>query len=264
MDTKKLFTKSPLPEEKLAAIYIRVSTEEQFKIGLSLEAQESVLKEYTKVMGFKIFKVYKEEGRSAKNITGRPILKLMLRDAELGKFNAIFIYKLDRFSRSLKDLIETMEKLQEWNIEFISYQDKIETTSASGKLIFHIMSAFAEFERNITGERTKFTMKQSAEKGKLITRAPFGYEVLNKKLIPADNFHQVERMYKEFVSSQISLTKLARVYGLSINGLKKVLSNKAYLGQVKYDGKIYQGIHKPLVSLILFNKVQDKLKQILK
>lgn len=264
MDTKNHLTKSPQNEEKLAAVYIRVSTDEQFRTGLSLKAQESVLKAYTRVMGFKIFKIYKESGKSAKTITGRPILKSMLRDAELGKFNAIFIYRLDRFSRSLKDLIETIERLKEWNIEFISYQDKIETTSASGKLIFHIMSAFAEFERNITGERTKFTMKRSAEKGMIVTRAPFGYKISNKKLIPSDNSYQVEKMFLEFVGSKISLTKLSKKYGLSVNGLKKVLSNESYLGQIKYDGKVYQGIHKPLVSLILFNKVQDKLKQVLK
>ena len=142
----------------LAAIYIRVSTEDQVRQGISLEAQEEALKNYAGALGYEILEVYKDEGKSAKDIKGRKAMIRLLTDAQAHKFQAIFIYKLDRFSRSLKDLIEIIEKLKDWGIDFIALQDKIETTSASGKLMFHVISAFAEFERNVTGERTKFAM----------------------------------------------------------------------------------------------------------
>jgi site-specific DNA recombinase len=246
----------------LAAIYIRVSTEEQARHGISLSAQEEALKNYASALGYEIFKIYKDEGKSAKDIEHRPEMVQMLEDAQTHKFQAIFIYKLDRFSRSLKDLIETIEKLKEWNVDFISLQDKIETTSASGKLMFHIISAFAEFERNVTGERTKFSMDKKARDGNPITRAPWGYKMENKKLVPTQNSFQVEELFQDFLNQNISLTQLAKKYDFSVNGLKKILKNQAYLGKIKFDGQTHQGSHQPLLSSTLFNRVQDKLEKL--
>ncbi len=246
----------------LAAIYIRVSTEEQVRYGISLSAQEEALKNYATALGYEIFKLYKDEGKSAKDIKGRPEMIQLLKDAEMRKFQAIFIYKLDRFSRSLRDLIETIEKLKEWNVDFISLQDKIETTSASGKLMFHIISAFAEFERNVTGDRTKFSMDKKARDGNPITRAPWGYKIENKKLVQTPNSFQVQELFQDFLNQDISLTKLAKKYDFSVNGLKKILKNQAYLGKVKFDGQTHQGIHQPLISSTLFNRVQDKLEKL--
>src|SRR3989338_5677257 len=89
----------------LAAIYIRVSTEEQAQHGFSLAGQEDALKNYCSALGYELLKVYKDEGKSAKDIAHRPAMNELLKDAEAKKFSALFIYKLDRFSRSLKDLI---------------------------------------------------------------------------------------------------------------------------------------------------------------
>lgn len=150
----------------LAAIYIRVSTQDQAQHGFSLDAQQDSLQNYAKALGYEIYKLYRDEGKSAKDLK-RPEMINLLRDAEAKKFQAIFIYKLDRFSRSLKDLILTIDKLKELNIDFISLQDKIETASASGKLMFQIIGAFAEFERNIIGDRTKFGMEKKAREGVL-------------------------------------------------------------------------------------------------
>jgi len=245
----------------LAAIYIRVSTEEQVRQGISLQAQEEALKNYASAVGYEFFKLYKDEGKSAKDIKGRKEMSQMLEDAQNKKFQAIFIYKLDRFSRSLKDLIETIEKLKDWGVDFVSLQDKIETTSASGKLMFHIISAFAEFERNVTGERTKFSMDKKARDGHLVSRAPLGYKIENKKLIPLENSYIVQEIFQDFLNLEISLTKLSKKYNLSVNGLKKVLSNQTYLGKIKFDGQIHKGIHQPLLSSTLFNHVQNKLEK---
>ena len=246
----------------LGAIYIRVSTEEQARLGISLSAQEEALKNYASALGYEVIKIYKDEGKSAKDIQHRPEMVQLLKDAEMRKFQAIFIYKLDRFSRSLRDLIETIEKLKEWNVDFISLQDKIETTSASGKLMFHIISAFAEFERNVTGDRTKFSMDKKARDGSPITRAPWGYQMIDKKLVPTQNSFQVAELFQDFLNQDISLTKLAEKYDFSVNGLKKILKNQAYLGKVKFDGQTHQGTHQPLISATLFNHVQNKLEKL--
>ncbi len=251
---------SPTTQKPLAAIYVRVSTQDQVQHGISLQAQEEALKNYSKSQGYEIYHIYKEEGRSGKDLVNRPEMQKMLQDAELRKFQAIFIYKLDRFSRSLMDLITTIEKLKEWGVDFVSLQDKIETTSATGKLMFHIVSAFAEFERNVTIDRTKFTMDKQFRDGNLVTRAPLGYKVINKQLASTENSYIVQEIYHNFLNQDTSLTQLAKKYNLSVNGLKKVLTNETYLGKIKFAGKTMQGKHNPLISQELFTNVQNKLK----
>lgn len=248
-----------MTQKPLAAIYVRVSTQDQVKHGISLHAQEEALKNYSKAQGYEVFKIYKDEGKSGKDLKHRPEMQQMLKDAELRKFQAIFIYKLDRFSRSLMDLITTIEQLKEWGIDFVSLQDKIETTSATGKLMFHIVSAFAEFERNVTSERTKFTMVSKFNEGNLVTKAPLGYKVVDKQLVPAENSYVVQEIFQTYLNTEISLTQLSKKYNLSVNGLKKVLTNKTYLGKVKFAGQIVQGKHNPLISQDLFKQVQEKL-----
>ena len=246
----------------LAAIYVRVSTEEQALHGFSLAAQEDALKNYGSALGYEIFKIYRDEGKSAKDLKGRPEMQQMLRDAENKRFSAIFIYKLDRFSRSLKDLILTIDKLKAWNIDFVSMQDKIETASASGKLMFHIISAFAEFERNIIGERTTFGMERKSREGGAVTKPPMGYIMINKKLeIDPEQAVAVKQIFEEFLTTETSLNKLSKKYNLTVNGLKKVLANKTYLGEVKFAGKINKGVHQPILNEDVFNHVKEKLSK---
>ena len=184
----------------------------------------------------------------------------LLQDAETGKFSAIFIYKLDRFSRSLKDLILTIDKLKEWGIDFVSLQDRIETTSASGKLMFHIISAFAEFERNIIGDRTKFGMQRKAKEGGFITKAPKGYKLVNKKLtINPEEAEKVKTIFNRFLNEDISLTQLAKENSLTTSGLKKLLQNTTYLGKVKFASEESKGTHEAIIDETLFAKVQERL-----
>lgn len=248
-----------MQNKPLAAIYIRVSTQDQAQHGFSLDAQQDSLQNYAKALGYEIFKIYKDEGKSAKDLN-RPEMINLLRDAEDRKFNAIFIYKLDRFSRSLKDLILTIDRLKEWNIDFVSLQDKIETASASGKLMFQIIGAFAEFERNIIGDRTTFGMARKAKEGGFITKAPKGYKLVNKQLVPNEEAETIKQVFEEFLNSDISLTQLAGKTGMSTAGIKKLLSNITYLGKVKFAGQESQGHHEPLISEELFSKVKEKLR----
>ena len=245
----------------LVAIYVRVSTLEQATQGYSLNAQQEALENYAKALGYDIYRIYRDEGKSAKDLK-RPEMTQMLKDAEDHKFQAIFIYKLDRFSRSLKDLILTIEKLKDLGIDFVSLQDKIETTSASGKLMFHIISAFAEFERNIIGDRTKFGMQRKAKEGGFITKAPKGYKIVDKMLLPNDNSEEIQKIFEEFLDSDISLTQLAKKYSMTPTGMKKLLRNITYLGKVKFDNQTSNGTHKPILDAMLFNKVQDKIGEL--
>lgn len=121
-----------------------------------------------------------------------------------------------------------------------------------------------EFEiKNIEnrGEKQKLGMVKQASKGNHMSRIPFGYKWENRKLIPAQNYREVEEIYEEFLEPDMKLTALAKKRNFSVNGLKKILRNFAYVGKVKFDGQIHNGNHKPIISSTLFNKVQDKLER---
>ena len=116
-------------------------------------------------------------------------------------------------------------------------------------------------EKNTRGKQQKLGMIKKASQGRHVSRVPFGYKWENKKLIPAENFREIEEIFEEFLQKDMNLSRLARKHNFSINGLKKILRNFAYVGKVKFDGQIHQGKHQALISSILFNKVQDRLEK---
>ena len=116
--------------------------------------------------------------------------------------------------------------------------------------------------QKFTSKRTKKGMDKKARDGSPITRAPFGYKIEDKKLIPTEHSYQVQEVFQDFLNQNISLTKLAKKYGFSVNGLKKILTNQSYLGKIKFDGQIHQGSHQALISSTLFNHVQNKLEKL--
>ena len=107
----------------------------------------------------------------------------------------------------------------------------------------------------------KEIMQTKVNDGKIVARAPFGYKVENKQLIQTNDFHIVKEIFETFINQNISLTKLGKKYGFSTNGLIKILRNKTYLGELKFDGKVYEGKHKQIIETKIFYEVQDKLKK---
>ncbi len=246
--------------EKRVGVYIRVSTEEQAKEGVSLAAQEEALKNYCKSFNYQIYKIYREKGKSGKNITGRPIMRKLLEDAENKKIDAILIYKLDRFSRSVYDIITTVKSLEKWGIDFMSLQDKIDTTSAMGKFQFHLFSSLAELEKDMIGERTKFGMEKKARDGAIVNRSPLGYNIIRKKLvIDPKTKERVEKIFKDYLNNKISLNKLAKKHEFTARGIKKLLQNRTYIGEIMYNKEWFKGSHEPILPLDLFEEVQNKL-----
>lgn len=110
------------------------------------------------------------------------------------------------------------------------------------------------------GEKQKHGMIKKATLGSIMSRAPFGYEIKNKKLVPAENYREVEEIFEEFLNEKISLRQLAEKHNLSVNGLKKILKNFTYIGKIKFNNQIYEGNHQPIISSTLFNHVQNKLE----
>jgi DNA invertase Pin-like site-specific DNA recombinase len=146
------------------AIYVRVSTDEQ-----STEMQTSDLTRYCDQRGFEIYKEYSDQGVSGTK-DKRPGLDELMADARKRKFDAVMVWRFDRFARSTKHLITALEEFRHLGIDFVSYQENIDTSSPLGKAIFTIISAIAELERSIIVERVKSGVRRAKERGKILGR----------------------------------------------------------------------------------------------
>jgi len=111
-------------------------------------------------------------------------------------------------------------------------------------------------------QNQKEGMTKKASKGNLVSRAPFGYKIIDGVLVPAENSYLVENIFQDFLSEKVSLTKLAKKYDFSVNGVKKILTNFTYISKIKFDNQIFNGNHSPLISSTLFNHVQNKLESL--
>jgi len=109
--------------------------------------------------------------------------------------------------------------------------------------------------------RQKQGMARKAREGKIVSRAPFGYKSSEGNLIKSENFAVVENIFLDFQNNEISLNKLSKKYGFSVNGIKKILMNFTYLGKIKFCGEVSDGNHEAIISSTLFNHVQDKIER---
>jgi len=247
----------------LAAIYVRVSTEEQAKEGLSIDAQIDKCKSFCKARDWTVFKIYKDAGYSAGSLN-RPALELLSRDAQEQKFDIILVYKIDRFSRKLRDLIMVLDDLKEKKINFTSVTEQIDTTSAMGEAFFQIIGVFAQLERGLVKERVELAFDRKIKIGESIQRAPFGYVYKNKKLIPdPENSEKIKEIF-EMWAANIDYKEISKKFNIPASTLYQIIKNPIYLGKIRYKGKLYKGKHTPLISEDLFNQANkiEKLKNL--
>lgn len=146
------------------AIYTRISTE-----GQSVDMQIADLRQYCEERRVEIYKEYSDQGFSGTK-DKRPALDELMADARKRKFGIVLCWRFDRFARSTKHLITALEEFRHLGIDFISYQENIDTSSPLGKAIFTIVSAIAELERNIIVERIRGGIRRAKEKGKILGR----------------------------------------------------------------------------------------------
>ncbi len=153
-----------MKKDKKVGLYMRVSTRDQ-----SCEMQLSDLERYSKERGFKIFKVYKDNGVSGTKEL-RPALSELMNDANKRKFDVVLVWRFERFARSTKHLISALYEFRNLGIDFISYQENIDTSSPLGEAIFTIISAMAKLERDIIAERVKGGLRRAQANGKRLGR----------------------------------------------------------------------------------------------
>jgi DNA invertase Pin-like site-specific DNA recombinase len=146
------------------AVYVRVSTKDQ-----SVDMQVSDLERYSRERGFKIFKIYKDNGISGAK-DDRPGLNQLMDDARKRKFDMLLVWRFDRFARSTKHLVTALYEFRNLGIDFISYQENIDTSSPLGEAVFTIISAMSKLERDIIAERVKGGLRKAKASGKKLGR----------------------------------------------------------------------------------------------
>ncbi len=186
-------------------VYVRVSTVDQ-----SVEMQLLALREYCKARGFEIYKEYTDQGVSGAK-DSRPALNQLMDDARKRKFDAILVYRFDRFARSSKHLITALEEFKNLGVDFISYQENIDTSSPLGKAIFVIVGAMAELERNIIIERVKSGLQVAKSKGKKLGRPESAFDLSRAR---------------ELKKGGIGMRTIAKTLGVSKSTVSKYLSEK--------------------------------------
>lgn len=149
---------------KRAALYLRVSTDEQ-----SCDMQERDLMRLAEHRGLEVSHVYRDEGWSGAKAS-RPAFDQMVRDAKRGRFDVLLCWKLDRLGRSLSNLIRLLEDLRTWNVALISYNESLDLDSPSGRLMYQLISAFGEYEREIIRARVKAGLRNARARGKRLGR----------------------------------------------------------------------------------------------
>ena len=162
-------------EKKIAGIYIRVSTEDQAREGFSLGEQEEKLRQLCKYKGFEIFKVYKDAGISAKDMKNRPAFQTMLEDMKNGLINYIVAYKLDRVTRSVRDLEVLISTLEKYHCYLICDRDDVNTSTANGRFFVRMLTVLSQLEIEIVSERTKFGLNGVIKAGHIPGKCPLGY-----------------------------------------------------------------------------------------
>jgi DNA invertase Pin-like site-specific DNA recombinase len=185
---------------KTVALYTRVSTEEQ-----KTDLQLIDLKEYSQKRGYTIYNTY--EDIISGTVKERKALDQLMTDAKHRKFDIVLVWKFDRFARSLKMLVDSLALFQELGIDFISYKENIDTTTSMGRLIFHINSAYAEFEREIIKDRVIAGIKAKREK-----TGKWGRKVLADEL---------QKKIKDMIAAGTSIRNTAKALQISTRTVRK-------------------------------------------
>lgn len=203
-------------KQKRVAIYLRVSTDEQSENGHGLEVQEDILKKHCEQLNYSLEAkhIYSDGGFSGSlPINKRPALQQLFEAAERKEFEIVVVYRLDRFFRNLKHLLNAVEKLGELKIKFRSATENFENETMNGELMFHMIASFAHHERRLIASRMSSGREKSARNGQWVTGVPpFGYKVNKKKFleIVPEEAEIVRTFYKWLVYEKLPLREIVR------------------------------------------------------
>lgn len=278
-------SKTPTPKILRCAIYTRVSTEYGLERDFnSLDAQREASEAYIKSQAHEGWRLqpghYDDGGFSGGNLD-RPALQKLLEAIRQRKIDVVVVYKVDRLTRSLADFAKLVELFDAHEVSFVSVTQSFNTTTSMGRLTLNVLLSFAQFEREVTGERIRDKVAASKRKGmRMGGPVPIGYDNVDKKLVP--NSEEAERVRDIFATylRHRSLTKTVielhsrgivtkrtvlkdgRIRGglsFAKNPLVHMLKNRLFVGEVGHKGKWFPGEHVGIVDKAVFDEVQSVL-----
>ncbi len=265
-------------ERKTAGVYIRVSTEDQAREGFSLGEQEEKLLQLCNFKELEVYKVYKDSGISAKDMEHRPQFQAMLKDMKEGKINYIVAYKLDRITRSVRDLEELISVLEQYNCFLLCDRDDVNTSTANGRFFVRMLTVLSQLEIEIVSERTKFGLNGAIKSGHIPGQRPFGYTKSEDKKMIVDNATRpyVEKIFDMYLEGK-SFQQIANYFKENNiypkkkwrdTTIQKIIDNKIYMGdyeQYKRIGKqenlepiVYMNVVEPIISRAKWEECQKQ------
>lgn len=268
-----------------AAIYTRKSTEEGLEQEFnSLDAQREACAAYVLSQqheGWTLLPEAYDDGGLSGGSMNRPALQRLLAEVEAGRIDVIVVYKVDRLTRSLADFAKIVEVLDDAGASFVSVTQAFNTTNSMGRLTLNVLLSFAQFEREVTGERIRDKIAASKKKGMWMGGPiPLGYDVRSRALAVNEpeaatvrqifEAHQTvptlrvlaQELEAKGVRSRVRQMRDGRSLGGSPytpGGLQHILSNRIYLGEVSHKGSVYPGMHPGIIDRDLWNASQVRL-----
>lgn len=268
------------------AIYTRKSSEEGLEQSFnSLDAQREACEAYIKSQrheGWTILPQTYDDGGFSGGTLERPAVKRLLEDVDMGRVDTIVVYKVDRLTRSLADFAKIVEKLDQQKVSFVSVTQQFNTTTSMGRLTLNVLLSFAQFEREVTGERIRDKIAASKRKGMWMGGVvPLGYDLRDRHLVanPAEA-EQVKQIFEAYLEQgcvsnlqvhldRIGLMSKRRVSkagnatggnSFSRGALYLLLQNRIYLGEITHKDASYPGQHEAIIDQVLWDEVQKQLK----
>lgn len=242
----------------------------------SLDAQRESCEAYVasqKAEGWTALADNYDDGGFSGGTLERPALKRLIADVKAGKVDVIVVYKIDRLSRSMLDFLNLVEMFERHGVTFVSVTQSFNTKDAMGRMALNILVTFAQFERELIGERIRDKVAASRKRGKWMGGwTPLGYEVRDRKLfIHEGDAERIRAIFRRFVQLK-SATLLARElvaanernrYGhlLDKGVLYKIINNRVYIGEAVHKGTSYPGEHEAIIDRSLWDKVHSILKE---
>ena len=259
------------------AIYTRKSTDEGLeKTFNSLDAQREACEAYIKSQqheGWQAIATHYDDGNYSGGNMERPALKQIMADIEAGKVVVVVVYKVDRLTRSLADFAKIVEHFDKYKVSFVSVNQHFNTTSSMGRLTLNVLLSFAQFEREVTGERIRDKIAASKKKGMWMGgNVSLGYKVVDRKLlIEESEAVTVRRVFREFLrlGSVLRLEEWLRANNIRsrrdnyfLRGpLYTMLRNPLYLGLIRHKTEIYPGEHASIIDRVTWDKARSLLDQ---
>ena len=269
--------KKPVVRKLRCAVYTRKSTEEGLEMEFnSLDAQRESCEAYIasqKAEGWLLVPDRYDDGGISGATLERPALKRLLADIEAQRVDVVVVYKIDRLSRALMDFAKLVEVFDRNNVTFVSVTQSFNTTTSMGRLTLNILLSFAQFEREVIGERIRDKFAASRKKGMWMGGfVPLGYDVQDRKLVVNEAEAATVRMiFERFVKigSATALVRALRTEGIRGKQGKlvdkgyvyKLLNNRVYVGEAVHKGTAYPGEHQAIIDRALWDRVHAVLRE---